>query len=330
MRRLILTFSIVLNLAFGAMILALAKKRELPHMVATPPESGAADRCSGRASTNHAPFVPIHANGFEWQTVASASYDEFVANLHAIGCPERTIRQIIVAQVGRDYARRKATLADAPGFWDAGPARIRATAALEGHQRALEAEQRALLLRLVNFDCLGEKQARGDGLIDQAILRFIFGPLPEDVTERVLAAMQKADAQVSQIERGANGLMLPEDEGQVAQCREHQIAELKQALTTSQFEEFTARSSGLNLMDHGMENVELSAREMRDIARLHATVFEMGQRPFDIFGSRDEPEEKAREFEAQLLGYLGETRFAQYKLGKNPAQSSAAQTAIAK
>jgi len=332
MRRLILTFSIVFNLALGAMLLLLASKREQPSTIATrSAESIAVDPCSSRPSTSQTNFVPIRATGLEWRTVQSGNFDEFMANLRAMGCPERTIRQIIVAQVEREYARRKATLPDAPGFWSAGPARTRATEALQDHERTLEAEKRALLLRLVNFDCLGENHSRGDDLIDEAISRFILGPLPEGVTEQVLAVMQRAEALVRQIEEQANGLVFPEDEARVAQCRVQEINELRQALTASQFDEFTARASGLNLMDHGMEHVEVTAGEMRDIARLHATVFEMGsQGHFDIFGSHDEPKEKTAEFEARLLAYLGEVRFTQYKPGKNPAASSAAQTETTK
>jgi len=103
----------------------------------------------------------------------------------------------------------------------------------------------------------------------------------------------------------------------VIRDREQELTELKQTLTPAQFEEFTARAAGLNLMDHGMDQLQVTPGEMRHIARLHATIFEMGsERPFDIFGSHDEPREKTQQFEAELLAYVGEVRFAQYKGAK--------------
>src|SRR5882724_11186316 len=46
---------------------------------------------------------------FSWQEVESADYPAYVANLRAIGCPEQTIRDIIIADVNALYARRRAT-----------------------------------------------------------------------------------------------------------------------------------------------------------------------------------------------------------------------------
>ena len=332
MRRLILSFSIVLNLVAGGLLLHLASKPARPGTIHT---QAARSTVLG-AYSNRPPSASAHlpqnpANGFGWQVLESRSHDQVVANLRAIGCPERTIRQIIVPRVERDYAGKIASLPGRPAFWSAGPARTRAVAALEEQERAVEAEKRALLLRLVSFDCCGEDRGDRRDLIDQAISRFVLGPLPEGVTEQVLAVMKRREGLVDEIQKQANGLLLPEDETRVMQCREQELAELKQTLTPAQFEEFTARAAGFNLMDHGMEHLEVTSGEMRHIARLHATIFEMGsQRPFDLFSSHDEPEEKMQQFEAELLAYLGEVRFAQYKLARNPRDASAAQTGVAK
>ena len=39
------------------------------------------------------------AEPFNWRTVESDDYRQYVANLRAIGCPEKTIRDIIMADV---------------------------------------------------------------------------------------------------------------------------------------------------------------------------------------------------------------------------------------
>src|SRR3954462_879248 len=38
-------------------------------------------------------------NGFQWASVESPDYREYIANLRAIGCPEETIRDIVIADV---------------------------------------------------------------------------------------------------------------------------------------------------------------------------------------------------------------------------------------
>src|SRR5262249_55086014 len=46
---------------------------------------------------------------FTWQEVESPDYPTYIANLRDIGCPEQTIRDIIIADVNALYARRRAT-----------------------------------------------------------------------------------------------------------------------------------------------------------------------------------------------------------------------------
>src|SRR5947208_8054614 len=49
-------------------------------------------------------------NGFRWGSVESPDYREYIANLRAIGCPEETIRDIVIADVNKLFAGRIAGL----------------------------------------------------------------------------------------------------------------------------------------------------------------------------------------------------------------------------
>lgn len=56
--------------------------------------------------------VSQKAEPFDWRTVESADYRQYVANLRAIGCPEKTLRDIIMADVTdlfRDRARHSSS-----------------------------------------------------------------------------------------------------------------------------------------------------------------------------------------------------------------------------
>lgn len=51
--------------------------------------------------------VVVHTNKFEWRQLESADYRQYIANLRSIGCPEPTIRDIIMTDVMRLYAQRR-------------------------------------------------------------------------------------------------------------------------------------------------------------------------------------------------------------------------------
>src|ERR1051326_5188840 len=50
--------------------------------------------------------VIVRRQFFSWREVESADYPTYIANLRDIGCPEQTIRDIIIADVNALYARK--------------------------------------------------------------------------------------------------------------------------------------------------------------------------------------------------------------------------------
>src|SRR5689334_19149507 len=53
--------------------------------------------------------VVVRRQFFAWQQLESPDYTIYIANLRDIGCPEQTIRDIIIADVNAMYTRRRAT-----------------------------------------------------------------------------------------------------------------------------------------------------------------------------------------------------------------------------
>ena len=70
---------------------------------------------AGAGEAGEAPVTQVKTNIvlrrqlFSWREVESADYPTYVANLRQIGCPEQTIRDIIIADVNALYSRRRAT-----------------------------------------------------------------------------------------------------------------------------------------------------------------------------------------------------------------------------
>src|SRR5947209_2253727 len=55
------------------------------------------------------PNVVLRRQFFSWQEVESPDYPTYILNLRNIGCPEQTIRDIIIADVNALYSRKLAT-----------------------------------------------------------------------------------------------------------------------------------------------------------------------------------------------------------------------------
>jgi hypothetical protein len=53
------------------------------------------------------PLLVYQTNDFHWSQLESTNYREYIANLRAIGCPENTIKDIILTDVMRLYAQRR-------------------------------------------------------------------------------------------------------------------------------------------------------------------------------------------------------------------------------
>jgi hypothetical protein len=102
-----LTGSIILNLALGVAY-CLKPASRAPLAPAGEPEassSGSPAQVLEKLVTNTV-TVTKSAVPFDWRAVESADYKQYVANLRAIGCPEKTLRDIIMADVTDLFQQR--------------------------------------------------------------------------------------------------------------------------------------------------------------------------------------------------------------------------------
>src|SRR5260221_3976883 len=146
-------------------------------------------------ATNIAPLIQVVTNRFHWRLVESDDYEKYINNLRAIGCPETTIRDIIVADVKKLYA---AKCAEPPrcGFWACVRNREAADRAAEQQRQALASELCATLVHLLG-DCPPLPHEGRDDLIELAIMRFMLGPLPDGLPESVMAVMVRGEERTS-------------------------------------------------------------------------------------------------------------------------------------
>lgn len=188
--------------------------------------------------------VVVRRENFVWSQIESEDYPTYIANLRAIGCPEPTIRDIIVAEVTQHFARRRATevITGAQQWWRYEPDPEVAWAAIN-QVRTLEDERRALLTSLLGPDWESadypmpsiETLAPLDGPI--------LGELPAEIR---LAVQQIENAALERREEylaAREAAELEPDPMELARLRRQTRAELGAVLDPEALEEYLLRFS---------------------------------------------------------------------------------------
>lgn len=273
--------------------------------------------------------VFVRANAFTWQQVESPDYAVYVQNLRALGMPDTTIRDIIIADVDQLFTqRRRAEAAKQDIEWWRSAPSSETQSNVVARSQALEAEREALLTKL-----LGAEWAKGRAQNDFEPLALV-GPVLGAMSDEVKASVQEIAARSRS--RVANYLVQAEGAGEpvsateLAKMREETRQQLATILNPQQLEEFLLRYS------------ENASQLRRDLAGLNTTPDEFRalfqsidslQREAQLrYGGDDAASQRAREnLEQQRLAALrltlGPERFAAYQMTRDPAYHEALVTA---
>jgi LysM repeat protein len=117
---------------------------------------------AGAAALAQAAAVPARTNlvvrrqSFSWHEIEAADFRTYAANLRQVGCPEQTVRDILIAEVNALYSRRHALELVTPEqqWWRSEPDTNLDHAATQ-RARALEQERRGLLTSLLGTNWEG-------------------------------------------------------------------------------------------------------------------------------------------------------------------------------
>jgi hypothetical protein len=183
---------------------------------------------------------------FTWRQLESGDYPTYILNLREIGCPEQTIRDIIIADVNALYSLKRATnlVSSDQQWWRSEPdPEVMKVAAAKS--RELEDERRALLGRL-----LGTNWEAGDlatlprpskpGIVlDGPLLGTLSAETKQAIEEVNLRSQERMQAYLdAQKDQGKNP-----DPVELAKLRQQTRIELQGVLSPPQLEEFLLRYS---------------------------------------------------------------------------------------
>ena len=190
--------------------------------------------------------VVVRRQFFSWKEVESPDYPTYIANLRDIGCPDQTIRDIIIADVNSLYAQKRATnLITAEQQWWKSEPDSNVVHAAADKARELEFERRGLLTRLLGTnwesgDMVSLPRPSRPGIIlDGAVL----GTLPADTKQALQEISQRSQDRMQAYLDEQNAAGNEPDPAEVAKLRRQTRAELEAVLSPPQLEEFLLRYS---------------------------------------------------------------------------------------
>ncbi|HMP82565.1 MAG TPA: hypothetical protein PKA41_07645 [Verrucomicrobiota bacterium] len=274
---------------------------------------------SKQATAHTVTETVVVAKDFNWATVEAEDYKQYIANLRAIGCPEETIADIIIADVNKLYGARMAALRTAGvdfKFWQVENRDTRtADRERQAQIRELEREKRDLIKELLGID-LDQELARWEGREDADAWRYGF--LSAEKQEQVRALRDKYRDLERALRAEGGG---PETRAKMLALRTEQEAEMARLLTPAEYQEYQLRNSfTARNMRENLGLFEPTESEFREIFALRKS-FDDQYGGF-MGGGGDEATREARraaeqQLQEQLKAMLGEQRYKEYQMAQD-------------
>lgn len=204
------------------------------------------------AGSNSSSAIESPRPTFDWRQVESEDYRQYLANLRTIGCPEKTVREIIQADVNDLFASRIAavTHTNQYRYWMSEPVSRSENQKIEIRNLL---EQKQQVLKVLGFGDVEFKDVIGDALGNSlADIDAQLGFLPDfkkQLVRELLVAKARREA--------LNG---------EAEADELTEAQIQSKLTPDEFEEYELRCSTDAVALRGtLANLDMSEQEFRAI-----------------------------------------------------------------
>lgn len=309
---------LVLNIAMWFIFV-----REKPH--AKVPAELKAPTNSSQGSTNAAaaPIVVVRTNAFEWAQLEAEDYRSYIERLRSIGCPEQTIRDIVIADLEKLMAPRVQEIEgrrEPPKYWK--PDRkelVRTVETLEkaGRKQEIEFEKREIIRELLGVDLAGEKsKTAGEADFYEERLSF----LDPGQRSRVRMIMERANREEIALREKSwmeNDELTPEERTRLREIASAKERDVAAVLTAEQLEQYNLWFS------ESAYKVRDSFFAMEPSEEDFLAIYQI-QREFDSnWGNKEihalnadermEYESAQREYESKIREYLGQERYEEYR-----------------
>ena len=320
---------LVVNLGLFLGILFYFVRTQMGASIPSAPEEPAPSVHAGRASSPPATHerVIILTNAMDWSQLESEDYKEYVARLRAAGCPEQTVREIIIADLDKVMAPEiQALQGRRPElkYWHSEEEEMANDVNrrdLVKQEREIEKRKRDIIRELVNAD-LARERMKQTGQEDYNERRLAF--LPEERRTQVRELLERYDEaeQVIREKELDDGEPLSlADRSQLNLLRAQRESELGALLTPEERAQLDLwMSSTANSIRYALYGMQATEQEFLTIYRARKPFDDRwAQRDADLLDESTQREmgsEQAQTEEAIRQG-LGDARYAEFKRGED-------------
>jgi hypothetical protein len=261
-----------------------------------------------------------------WAALESTNYYTYIANLRGFGCPQEVIKDIIITDIARLYARKRSEFrrkGEPFKYWmpeDAGAMDPK----LQRQLAELDKEQRTLVRQLLGVELQAELSKYWEDDYDPASYAF----LSEDKRDRLLGLKAKYDDMEQEVYARAQGLMLEQDEQELRQIQQQREKELASILTPQELEEYELRHSSvaetLRSQFGGFEPNEEEFRKLFRVQKDFEKEISQSLKPEDAAAVREDAQQALNE---EMRKVLGPQRYAEWQRAQDPDYKALVQVA---
>ena len=254
-----------------------------------------------------------------WDSIYSEDLRRFHGQLRQVGCPEKTMRDILLPMVEDIYRKKSQAISrsSANSFWQAAN---RSGAAQRKARWAVESEKSALIRELfgvaLDMNALAEWHR-------QYLMGIALGFLPEGKPEQVLWVAKGLSEEALRIEGLSQGILTPEDSVQMEALYMQAKRDFSSILSPYELEELEARATVAGIAMTLRETLLGLSMNGQEIRSLVCSIISMGN-PFlrnilaNGIGSKATQANLKAILEERLLAMVGKDRFAEYQRLQNP------------
>ena len=333
--RILLILSVAANVALAGWWF---KSRNATTDSAAPESSQSAERTSsrfGKGSTTETAtgeaitLTEAEANGpiTTWLDIHSADLKQLVRRLREAGCPDETVKDIILAEVNRIFAARTRELwperYEQTEFWKTQDNRYNSERQKKQREswrkeREMQKEKSALLVELLGVD--PEKQQRIEDGYDEFYFNWQerqVSFLPESKREAALKILDEFQDKQQEMYAANQGIHDAQSRAEQKQLEAEKMTALAGILSPAELREFELRQSQTaSQLTHDLRGLSISREE-------YEAMFDIKKKYGDSINSwsdlsndeRNQAQENRKAMNAELAASLGADKFKEYERG---------------
>lgn len=268
------------------------------------------------------PQIIYITNRFNWGEIESSDYRRYIANLRGVGCPESTIKDIILTDIMKMYAAKRGQFYHNGRefkYWETDEKRKLNARQLDEREKQLASIDKEIpgVLR----DLLGINYERElnkyfvDANEEDRRLNF----LPEEKRSLILALREKYEGEKERILEAANGKISPADKEALQKIETARGEELAKILSDSERAEFELRMSPtadkLRAELIGFNPSEAEFRQIFEMEKAIETSFAL-TKPDDQIADGEKAAAQ-KKMQDELKQQLGAPRYSEYERAQN-------------